>query len=186
MLLALVAGFATSATATVFALGEVSDSVRPGTHGAFAGAVVVALTGCIWLDLRYPRGRCFLMRRQTPRHLVVTFPRPIGTFLWGLDTGTMLSTYRSSAATWSGCLLVVAGTAPAWGGAAYAAAFCVPLVASVTAHSRPDNFWVKRFAGDLASDQEQVRRAARRAVALRRCSALVTTIAACAFVANLN
>src|SRR5262249_50797602 len=63
----------------------------------------------------------------TPRHLIATVPRPIGGLLWGLDTGSVFSTFRASAASWATALLIMDGWAPWWIGGGYGVAFSVPL-----------------------------------------------------------
>jgi cytochrome c biogenesis protein CcdA len=123
----LVAGFTVSAT-LVFAgawllgrkyLGDVSNR-------AALGAAVLLLLAAI-ADLVYPRIRCSLLRRQTPKRLVGRYSPPVGSFLWGLDTGTVLSTYRASAASFAALALMLAGWGPVWTGVAYAAGFCLPI-----------------------------------------------------------
>jgi hypothetical protein len=55
-----------------------------------------------------------------------------------LDTGSVVSTYRVSAASWAALALVLAHQGPAWVGFVYAAAFVLPLIVltTMTAYSR--------------------------------------------------
>ena len=73
------------------------------------------------------------LRRQTPKEFVYAGrldPR-LGTLLWGLDTGTAVSTFRVSAATWVLLAAAIANVAPFWVGGAYAAGFLLPLAVAL-------------------------------------------------------
>jgi hypothetical protein len=78
-------------------------------------------------DLLFPRIRPTLFNRQTPKYLATRFSLPVTGLLWGLDTGTLVSTFRTSAASWGALTLAIGGWGPWWVGIAYAAAFSVPL-----------------------------------------------------------
>lgn len=73
--------------------------------------------------------------RQTPKNFLYNSRlRPtLGAFLWGLDTGTSISTFRVSGATWVLVGGAVLGFTPSWVGAAYAVGFLVPTVALIAA-----------------------------------------------------
>jgi hypothetical protein len=86
------------------------------------------------IDLSYPRVRPTLLRRQTPRSLSGRFSYPITGLLWGVDTGTVLSTFRASAASWAALALSFAGWGSWWTGIAYAAGFCLPLAVFVATY----------------------------------------------------
>lgn len=135
LLVPLLLGFALSAT-TVFALASIAGSaVRARLDPPWTPVMLIVLAGCIAADLRFPRLRCTLMRRQTPQTVVGVLPAPLGCFVWGLDTGSVVSTYRASAASWAALLLVLAGWAPWWAGIAYAAGFGIPLALLVVSYS---------------------------------------------------
>jgi hypothetical protein len=127
MLPFLVAGFTLSATA-VFGLAKISGIFTrslvdvPGTL-----PIVFLLVVCAGSDLAFPRIRPTLFNRQTARDLSGRFSYPTTGFLWGIDAGTVISTFRSSAASWAALLLTFAGWGPWWTGLAYAVGFCVPL-----------------------------------------------------------
>ena len=134
ILLPLVFGFAIAAT-VVFAVASALGSAAPARQGPpWSWLLPVALGVCAVLDLAFPRLRRTLFRRQTPQMLVGALPAPLGAVVWGLDTGSVLSTYRASAASWAGLLLVFAGWGPWWTGIAYAAGFGVPLALLVASY----------------------------------------------------
>jgi hypothetical protein len=131
----LMAGFAASATAT-FGLVWVSGTlIRTHLHIAWSLVYVLLFAACAVADLAHPRIRCSAMRRQTPKRLIGSVPASIGGLVWGLDTGTVISTYRTSAASWAALTLAFAGWAPWWGGIAYAAGFGLPLAVLVLIHT---------------------------------------------------
>jgi len=71
-------------------------------------------------------------RRQTPKSLLYSRTHPrLAVLLWGLDTGTAVSTFRVSATTWVVFLAAALGLTPAWTGIAYALGFGLPLVAAL-------------------------------------------------------
>jgi hypothetical protein len=134
MLPTLVVGFTTSALA-VFALAHVAGSALRSSWALPTNLVVaIGLAVFAAIDVAFPRARPSLLRRQTPRHLTARVPLPVAGFLWGLDTGSVFSTFRASAASWAALVLVFAGWGPWWTGIAYAAAFCVPLCALVATY----------------------------------------------------
>ena len=51
-----------------------------------------------------------------------------GAFLWGIDTGTAVTTFRVSVATWAAFALAFLHVLPFWSGLIYGAAFFIPLV----------------------------------------------------------
>lgn len=126
MLTPLLAGFTLSAVA-VFALASVAGSAFRSVLSVPTSFLVLVLGLCAVTDLAFPRLRPTLFNRQTPRELAARFPASITGLLWGIDTGAVVSTFRSSAASWGALILVFAGWGPWWAGAAHAAAFCIPL-----------------------------------------------------------
>jgi hypothetical protein len=134
MLPPLTAGFVLASVA-VFALvgicGTLLRSALSIPLGTLLIVVLIASAGC---DLAFPRFRPTLLNRQTPRNLTDRFSNRMTGFLWGLDAGTVVSTFRSSAASWAALTLTFAGWGPWWTGLAYASAFCVPLGLLIVSH----------------------------------------------------
>ncbi|MEU8247510.1 hypothetical protein [Nonomuraea sp. NPDC048916] len=92
-------------------------------------AVVLCVALCAFdvASLR-ARGMCRVTwRRQTPKNLLYQYGPRTGPFLWGLDTGLAVTTFRVSAATWGVLGLAVLQVAPWWTGVAYALGFALPL-----------------------------------------------------------
>jgi hypothetical protein len=58
--------------------------------------------------------------------------------LWGLDTGLILTTFRVSCASYVMLVLAFLGLLPMWGGAAYGAAFAIPLAVAIAWTRGPD------------------------------------------------
>lgn len=102
--------------------------------GAFvgsAGMLVFALAqiGTLFRGI-LPRehGFSFGLSRQTPKvllHMGQAFW--VTPLFWGLDTGSIWSTYRVSFCSWLLLLLAILGLAPEWAGILYGLAFVVPL-----------------------------------------------------------
>lgn len=134
MLPPLVVGFTCSALA-VFALAHLSGSVfRASVPFLVDVLLLFGLVIFAVIDLSYPRVRPTLVRRQTPRRLAGRFSLPMTGFLWGLDTGTVFSTFRASAASWAALVLSFAGWGPWWTGIAYSAGFCLPLAVLIATY----------------------------------------------------
>jgi hypothetical protein len=134
MLPPLTAGFALASVA-VFALVSVCGTLlRSALSLPLGTLLVVVLIASAACDLVFPRLRPTLLNRQTPRNLTDRFSNRMTGFLWGLDAGTVVSTFRSSAASWAALTLTFAGWGPWWIGLAYASAFCVPLGLLIVSH----------------------------------------------------
>lgn len=150
----LLIGFTFSAVA-VFGLASIAGTVLRSTFSLKIDVVVAfVLSLCAATDLTFPRIRHSLFNRQTPKSLAGRFSAPITALLWGLDTGTVISTYRTSAASWAALTLTFAGWGPWWVGAAYATAFCLPLgllIMTYPADGRDDggSSWRRRSTGLL-------------------------------------
>lgn len=105
--------------------------------GTALALLMVTSTVCDWAAAR-SGGFCpITLRRQTPKALVYSgrIDRGLGTFIWGLDTGSAFSTYRVSFGTFAVFGAGLLGFAPGWIGLAYAAGFLVPLISFIG--SRP-------------------------------------------------
>jgi hypothetical protein len=127
MLGPLVAGFMLSSI-TVFAIASFAGSLMRSVLNMPTNFLLAAALGvCVAIDLLYPRIRPTLFNRQTPRTISGKFSAPVTGFLWGLDTGTVVSTIRASAASWAALILVLGGWGPWWSGISYAAGFCLPF-----------------------------------------------------------
>lgn len=179
MFLPLVGGFVLSASVVMAAVWHGGRWLR--SEIPADGVIAAALALCALADVAFPRVRCSLFRRQTSEYWVVDLPRPIGGFLWGLDTGTIVSTFRASAASWAALLLVAAGWAPAWSGLVYAAAFCIPLSAFVARGGQS----ICRIRPAMSYPQRRVEGLAQGASYLRVTSALLASTAGISMVLHL-
>jgi hypothetical protein len=130
MLPTLIAGFATASVLTFAVASELGRLIRT-FYSAPSLVLVVALAAFAVIDLSFPRLRPTIFNRQTPRSLAGRLPAPLVGLLWGLDTGSVISTFRTSAASWAALVLTVGGWGPWWVGGCYAAAFCIPLATLV-------------------------------------------------------
>lgn len=129
MYLPLALGFLASAAFVTAALAAAGDPISGSDIAlTIAGGCLAALAALELTSVR--RG---LLQRQTPRELPRVFGPRVGAMLWGLDTGSMVSTVRTTFGTHAVLILCVAGVAGGWTGVAYAVGFCVPLGVSLYA-----------------------------------------------------
>jgi hypothetical protein len=98
-------------------------------------ACAVAALGGVAIDVRAFVRRTFSLcvARQTPKRLSHD---PNGRWwltplLWGVDTGTMMSTYRVSFSSWVVLLSALLVVAPAWAGLLVGACFALPLIVNM-------------------------------------------------------
>src|ERR1700741_1812477 len=127
-LIALIAGFTLSAGAVGLAAvaagrGTGASRLPPEPAGGVRTTVLALL---ILADGRRLGLRLPMLRRQTPKALPL--PGALRGLVWGLDTGTMVSTYRTSGISWAALALAVLAGGPAWAGGAYASGVCLPLL----------------------------------------------------------
>lgn len=88
-----------------------------------AGAGVLATFDTIRIGAR---DHCSLgPRRQTPKHLGTS--GPLGVILWGMDTGTPITTVRATSLPFLGVLAVALGFGSQWIGVSYAGGFLTAL-----------------------------------------------------------
>lgn len=128
MLVPLTAGFLLSAVLVTGALSAVGEAVA--IPEAWSGPI--AAMGLVALAAIEPTHvRRSVLLRQTPRLLPSKLGAAPGALAWGLDTGSMVSTYRTSVATWALLGLCLLGFGGAWVGCAYTLGFCAPLVLAV-------------------------------------------------------
>lgn len=152
----LVAGFMLASFSMFAVANVVGAALRSVVHIPWDLAIVGALIMCAFADLLFPRVRLSLLKRQTPRSLPALLPLPIAGFLWGVDTGSVVSTLRSSAASWAALIATFGGWGSWWTGVVYGAAFCLPLVlliATYPADGAPIGAagWRRRSTEALAS-----------------------------------
>jgi hypothetical protein len=126
----LAAGFAVSATA-LFSIFWLVGRTAVGYSLAILLPFVLAIFAVS--DLGYPRFVLPSIRRQTPRYLLAEHHPSLVGLVWGLDAGSVVTTFRASAASWAGIALLSAGWGTWWSGLMYAAGFCLPLVLIVLA-----------------------------------------------------
>lgn len=102
---------------------------------ATALVVAIVLGFCALADILFPYMRLApMIRRQTPKEWMQRLhPRAVG-LLWGLDTGTMVSTFRVSAASWAALILFAVGWAPVWMASVYGITFAGSLWLLITAY----------------------------------------------------
>lgn len=134
MLPPLLIGFMLSSLA-VFAVARIAGGLVPSPFGGAVDlAVIAVLVWCVVTDLVFPKLRPTLINRQTPRTLTARFSLGLAGLLWGLDTGSAVSTFRTSAASWGALALTFAGWGPWWVGVSYGASFCAPLALAVATY----------------------------------------------------
>ncbi len=134
----IISGFLLSAfvsfAAVRLVLGPAGIAVVPTSMSetivAFVATFAAALD--IWAARRKrlsPAG----LRRQTPKALLYSTIHPrLAVLMWGIDTGTAISTFRVSATTWVVFLAATLGLAPVWIGVPYALSFALPLIAALS------------------------------------------------------
>jgi hypothetical protein len=171
----LVCGFAVSAV-VVYGLasyiGEASGFAGAGVIQVVVAGVLIALAVIEVGPFRVRRSLC---RRQTPKPLVGRHSPVIGGFFWGLDTGTVLSTYRVSMASWAALLICAAGWGGAWTGLFYAAGFCIPLAVVLLSCVVP---WAPAWAFAQTHTDRALERILQHIPTVLRASASVTVLSA--------
>jgi hypothetical protein len=123
----------TVASATTFALAWLIGTLAgrlPASTGGLRIAIAVGPFAVLEaVELARGRSVCALgPRRQTPKSIASRRGPMAAGLAWGLDTGTVISTYRTSAVSWAALGATVLGMGAPWLGCVYAAAFVVPLV----------------------------------------------------------
>ena len=136
VLVPLVLGFALSAALVWGLVASAGHALGVGSSTAGTAAVVAVLLVLAALEVAPFHVRRSVCARQTPKALVGRLHPSLGGLLWGLDTGTVVSTYRASMASWA-ALVVCAGWGGPWTGLLYAVGFCGPLTAYVLAWAVP-------------------------------------------------
>jgi hypothetical protein len=126
--LGLTVGFAVSGVAVFGAAWLLGHWIRPTSDDhdllTLLSATLVLLGLADLAD-----GRVSVFRRQTPERLLSIAPPSVVGLFWGLDTGLVFTTFRTSAASWAALACAFWGFLPWWAGTVYAASFVVPTIA---------------------------------------------------------
>jgi hypothetical protein len=123
-LLALGLGFSVSATSIVVAATYVGRVSGLSGH-QYRYVVIPVLVALAVADMQFRLLRRLMIRRQTPEALLSRLGSVRGSFCWGLDAGSIVSTFRATAASWAVLALALTGWAPVWSGTVYASGFVV-------------------------------------------------------------
>jgi hypothetical protein len=75
-------------------------------------------------------------RRQTPKRFQYQYGPGKAAFLWGLDAGLVVTTFRVTSLSWAALTITILGLVPWWAGVAYAMGFTVPLATMILAVPR--------------------------------------------------
>ena len=120
-LLSAVVAYGTASLVGARLLGgaRAGEGVRLLAAAVLAGLLVID-TGV--LGLRAPT-----WRRQTPKQLLYRLGSARAAFVWGLDAGLVVTTFRVTSLSWAALTVTVLGLVPWWVGIAYALGFTVPL-----------------------------------------------------------
>jgi hypothetical protein len=98
-------------------------------------ACAVAAVCGVAIDTRAFVRRTFSLciARQTPKSMAHDRNRRwwLTPLLWGVDTGTMMSTYRVSFSSWVVLFSALLVVAPAWSGLLFGACFGIPLIVNM-------------------------------------------------------
>lgn len=133
-------GFAISAVATYAALSALGALVLGPARSSRTAWLVAALVLLVLvaLDAGLFGLRTPTLRRQTPQTWMYRFGEGTSAFLWGLDAGTVVSTFRFTSLSWAALAVTVLGLVPWWAGAAYALGFVLPeLLLNLALPARP-------------------------------------------------
>jgi hypothetical protein len=147
----LAAGFMLSAVSLFAILHAVADAsgVR---HIPPSIRVTLALAGCalcFLVDLgvvRHQRACSVGPRRQTRKNFIYRYGPRLGPFMWGLDTGLAVTTFRMATLTWAVIGMSLLDLAPWWLGVAYGLGFSIPLAWAVLIPRwrEPEPVWIVR------------------------------------------
>lgn len=85
--------------------------------------------------LRKGRNVSIGLKRQARQWLSERLSPGLVGFVWGLDAGSGVSTYRVTAGTWALVLICLLGMGTPWIGSAYAFAFALPLLRALNGRS---------------------------------------------------
>lgn len=127
-ILNLAIGFTISAVLTYGLVHLIGSGLR-GTGARIAACAV--LLACMAIDSGKFGLRTPMLRRQTPREHFTRFGAAKGAFLWGLDTGLVLTTFRVTSLTWAALGVTLFGLVPWWAGLFYALGFTLPSMVMV-------------------------------------------------------
>lgn len=103
-------------------------------------AASVTLTFFLLIEARVLRFGVPMWHRQTPKWFVYKYGDRTSAFLWGLDAGLVVTTYRVTSLSWAAFCLAFLGAIPWWSGIFYAAGFVIPeLVLNLALPRRADS-----------------------------------------------
>lgn len=129
-------GFVASATAVqalVWLIGPYIWTDKPASWIVLPAVSLLAV-----LDLTHDRLHLTpMLKRQTPQRWMWILPPRVFGLLWGIDTGSMVSTFRASASSWAVFILAFLHDAPWWIGLVYGVAFALPLWCVVVLQIEP-------------------------------------------------
>ena len=97
-------------------------------RAAFAGASLLPLAAVDLLALRRSTYCPITLRRQTPRVLIRRYRLDVVAFIWGFDTGLVITTFRVAAISWGALLLTALGLSSPWTGVVYGLGFSLPFL----------------------------------------------------------
>lgn len=180
----LAVGFVASAAIVQALVWLVGRHIWPGKPTLWI--VLPAVTLLAALDLTNDRLHLTpMLKRQTPqRWMWVLSPRVTG-FFWGLDTGSMVTTFRASASSWAVFVVAFAQDAPWWIGVIYGLAFAIPLWLVVVIQSESGGATTMGVRLRTASTIWLVNRMAKLLPRMRRISGVVLLAVAAWLVAQL-
>lgn len=102
-------------------------------------AAALALAFFLLIDAKVFRFGTPMWQRQTPKWFMYRYGDRVSAFLWGLDAGLVVTTYRVTSLSWAALCLALLGAVPWWSGAFYAAGFVIPhLVLNLALPRRTD------------------------------------------------
>lgn len=141
--LLLAIGFHLSATAVfslAYLVGQVAtaDRLSPSFRVSVLAVVWLVLAAADFVVWRRRRTCSIGIARQTPKNLLVRFGIRRGPFLWGLDTGLAVTTFRMVALTWAAFAGLLLGLSPWWAGVVFGSAFSWSLVGTILGPPRSD------------------------------------------------
>lgn len=94
-------------------------------------AAAALLTLLVLIDSGVVGIRTPSWRRQTPKQLEDRLGPARAAFVWGLDTGLVVTTFRVTSLSWAALALTLLGLVPWWAGSIYALGFTVPVAAFI-------------------------------------------------------
>lgn len=111
----------------VFLLSQIGLTIRPvlGGHFILFGVVLMSIVGIVVDSYAIMQHRLSIsLPRQTPKYVQLLGEQSwVAPYVWGVDTGLIVTTYRVSFNSWLLLLLALSGLAPVWAGFVYGISF---------------------------------------------------------------